>query len=438
MQGVATIKKRSRRRGMALVVVLMLLSILGLLFGLGGRGNGPSLQTAGESNARNIAYFTAQGALQRGLTELRTDPTYGGKTNGKFPGSGGSTFDIKVVRNTGGTPKATPAGVDIAPGSTLVMATGRAGSSERIVAGIVEETSSNSEGFAALVEGELKVRGGVVGAFSAPNGFAIADLVEEPGKAQLGSLTKEILIETRVPSDGTSAPLPGRVDGNVASADVDGDVNTPEPGVYSLDAGSQLAGETKLDSAPTLETPPLPGAYLGGPDVLKSTGSRTLLPGHYGRLKTDGDAELFLEPGDYHFDGDFKTFGVSKIHVNGSVRIFVKGRFASDDDSYVNYNGDPRNCEIVLTSAPDNSGKVGWVSHASYVWARIKPLNGSLGISGTLFGDVQGGGVDVIGDPDGSGALHYFTELGEEGGGGGGEIGLGGGELRYATTWTVK
>ena len=105
MQGVATIKKRPRRRGMALVVVLMLISILGLLFGLGGRGNGPSLQTAGESNARNIAYFTAQGALQRGLTELRLDPAYGGKTNGKFPGAGGSTFDIKVVRNTGGTPK---------------------------------------------------------------------------------------------------------------------------------------------------------------------------------------------------------------------------------------------------------------------------------------------------------------------------------------------
>lgn len=438
MQGVATIKKRPRRRGMALVVVLMLISILGLLFGLGGRGNGPSLQTAGESNARNVAYFTAQGALQRGLTELRLDPSYGGKTKGKFPGAGGSTFDIQVVRNTGGAPKPTPAGVDIAPGSTLVIATGRAGSSERVVAGIVEEAAATSDGFAALVEGDLRVLGGVVGAFSAPNGFAIADLVPEAGKAQLGSLTKEIVIETRVPTDGTP-PIPARVDGSVASANVDGDVSTPEPGVYSLDGGSQLAGETKLDSDPTIPNPPAPAPYLGGPDVLKSTGSRTLLPGHYGRLKASGDAELFLEPGDYYFDGDFKTFGVSKIHANGAVRIFVNGRFASDDDSYVNFEGDPRNCEIILSSPPDNSGRVGWVSHASYVWARIKPLNGTLGISGTLFGDVQGGGVDVIGDPDGSGALHFFTELGEEGGSsGGGGIGLGGGDLRYATTWTVK
>jgi hypothetical protein len=419
---------------MALVVVLMLISILGLLFGLGGRGNGPSLQTAGESNARNIAYFTAQGALQRGLTELRLDPAYGGKTNGKFPGAGGSTFDIKVVRNNGAKPKRTPAGVDIAPGSTLVMATGRAGSSERVVAGIIEEVGATSDGFAALVEGELKVRGGVVGAFSAPNGFNKADLVEESGKAQLGSLTKEIRVETRVPASGP--PIPARVDGNIASPNVDGDISTPEPGVYSLEQGSQLAGETKLDSAPTLPAPPAPAPYLGGPDVLKATGSRTLLPGHYGRLVTSNDAEVFLEPGDYYFAGDFKTFGVSKIHTNGAVRIFVKGRFTSDDDSYVNYSGDPRNCEIVLSGDPDTYGKVGWVSHASYVWARMKPMNGTLGISGTLFGDVQGGGVDVIGDPDGSGALHYFTELGEEGGGGG--IGLGGGELRYATTWTVK
>jgi hypothetical protein len=430
----------SNDRGMALVIVLVLISILGLLFGLGGRGSGLSLGSAGQSNARNIAYFTAQGALQRGLTELRRDPAWTGTKNAPFPGIGGKTYDIQVITNTKTTPQPTPAGVDIAPGSTLVLATGRAGSSERTVAGIVEAAGTAGSGYAALVQGEFLVRGGTVGAFSAPNGFALADMVPESGVAQIGSLNQKIVIQDREQEPDSLGPLPpvqAKVDGTVASPDVDGDISTAEPGVYSVENATQLSGETKLDAPPTLNLPSPPPNYLGGPAIVKNGGSKTILPGHYDNVALHNDTILYLEPGDYYFKGDFRTHDTSQVHTKGAVRIFIDGLLVSGGTSSLNHEGDPRDCEIVLSGlAPGPEGKVGWVSSESHAWARIKPLNGTLGVSGTIFGDVQGAGVDIIGDPDGSGALHFFTELAEEGGGIGSEAGDG--DLIYATTWTVK
>ena len=423
---------------MALIVVLVLISILGMLFGIGGREDGLSLATAGQSTERNMAYFVAQGALQRALTELRDDPNWTGVTGADFPGGVNQTYDVQLFSNTTGAPKATPAGVKIAPGTTLVLATGHIGDTSHKMAGILTSAGSDSPGFACLTQGDFYLSGARIGAFDAPNGsFAIADLNFQEGMAQIGSLNSVIEIKTQAadPDAGTPA-RPTIVDGSIASDQLDGSVETQDPGVYVMDPDSVIGGEKRLDAPPTLSFDPIP-TYLGGPDISESAGVRTLLPGHYNSLNLTNDAYLHLEPGDYYFKDLFRTFDTSRIYTKGKVRIFVGGRCATNGTSSLNHEGDPRNCELIMTKdgSTVSDGTAGWMSQESYAWARIKVPRGKLGVSGTIYGDVQADSVKVTGDPDDSGAINFFTDLAEPGGG---PLDGVGGTFIYSSTWTVQ
>lgn len=430
--------KRRTGRGMALIVVLVLISILGMLFGIGGREDGLSLATAGQSTERNMAYFVAQGALQRALTELRADETWGGTTGAAFPGGANQTYDVQLFSNTTGVAMATPAGVEIAPGTTLVLATGHIGDTSHKMAGILTAGESVNPGFACLTQGDFYLNGARINAFNAPNGsFAIADLNFQEGMAQIGSLSSEIEVLTREadPIEGTPA-RPTIVDGDIASDQLDGSVETQDPGVYAMDPDSSIGGEAVLDAPPTLEFAPIP-TYLGGPNILHAAGSRTLLPGHYDALNLRNDAVLYMEPGDYYFQNNFRTLDTSQLYTNGQVRIFVGKRLATNDTSSVNHEGDPRNCELILTGdgAGTNDNTTAWISNESHVWARVKVPRAKLKVSGTVFGDVQADSVSVTGDPDDSGAINFFTDLAEPGGDG--TLG-GGGDFVYSSTWTVQ
>jgi type II secretory pathway pseudopilin PulG len=428
-------KLEKQRRGMALIIVLVLISILGLAFGLGGGGGGLSVTTGASATERNKALFVAKGALQRSLLELRNDPAWMGQGCTNFPGGTNQTYEVKVIANTTGAPLATPAGVDIAPGTSLVLATGRLGDTECKVAGLLQAAGATAPGFAALTQGRFRIEGGKVGGFSAPNGFALADLVPEPGVAQIGSLGAEVKVLTTPADPGKGTPaLPSTVDGVVASDQVDGDVNTQEPGVYAVDPGSTVAGETQLTAPPTLTFGAAPN-YLGGPDVYHNVGTKTILPGHYNRFETLGDSEIFLEPGDYYFKKRFEMRDNSRLHANGKVRIFLKDRVSVTDYASLNFEGDPRDCEVTLTGTGDGNGFLGWLpGHNGVVWARIKAPNATVGVSGDVYGDVQADSVRILGDADGSGSINYFTDLANPSGGGGGV----GGNFVYSSTWIVQ
>lgn len=237
---------------------------------------------------------------------------------------------------------------------------------------------------------------------------------------------------TRAPDATNPAPLAARIDGVVASTNVDGDFDTVDPLAYAMDPETVLSGETQLTAAPAPKYPATP-TYLGGPQIVHGAGSHTVLPGHYSKFWVAGNSDIYLEPGDYFVDGNFHTFDTAKIHAKGPVRFFVNGIISVNDDSSVNHENDPRDFELVVTGPPNGAGTTGWISEESHLWARVKAPTGTLKISGTVFGEVHAEGLKVNGDPDGSGAVFFFTDLAAAGPGP-----AGGGTYVYSSTWTVK
>lgn len=419
-------KKSFQRNGMALFVVLIMLSLLGLLFGVGARGGAMSLTTGNLSNERNEAYFVAYGALQRALLELRADSTWAGTAGTKFPGPEKHKYDVTVFENTTGAPMPTPAGVDLPPGEKLVLASCRIGSVERKIAGLITQAPSGSEGFAALTNGDMDLFGAKIGAFDAPNGFGLADMVMNPGKAQVGSVNARVDIKAR----NIIPPLPAQIDGVVASERVDGDSNTADPGAYTIDATSSLGGETQLSAPPSPAFPASP-AYLGGPSVVHDTGCLTIGPGHYDQIMVRNDGELTLEPGEYFINGDLSAWDTSRVYTNGAVRIFVNGAMKTNQTSSFNHESDPRDCEIFIEG--DGADWAGLISNESHVWARLKAPDSRLTVSGTIYGDVQLDQLVVRGDHDGSGAIYFFTDLSTST-----TVSSSTGNEVYSTIWTVQ
>ena len=414
---------------MALVVVLTLLSIMGLLFGVAGNHQGLSIKASGADSEIDSAYFVSHGALQRALTELRNDPDWGGKMNGQFPGRNDARFDIEIFRNTGGTPKPTPAGVEIPPNTTLVLSTGRVGNSSRLMAGILGMSNTGTSGFAALAREQLLVKGGRVSAFTTSGGFSTAEMEPVPLAGQLASIDEAVEMVASDP-DEAGVILPAEVDGVVASDRVDGDTSTVEADAYSIDELSSFGGETQLTDPPALEDIAVPN-YEGGLAIWAGGGTKTITPGHYDKFNSVADATVIMEAGDYYFSGDFRMKEDSKVLTNGPVRIFAQNQFQVSDKSALNFEGNPKDCEVILTQTKD-TGWVGIIGGEGSIWGRVKASRGPFLVSGYLYGDLQAKDISIYGETNGSGTVKFFTDLGEVSS----EAVVG--NFIYTTTWVVR
>lgn len=429
-------KKRSKR-GMAMVVILSILTILGLLTGLVGKSAGVALAQNQRANEQDQAHFIAYGGLQRVLISLRTDPAWGTATGTYLNYPGGSKVKAYVIRNTTGAPKSTGFGIDVPPDTTLVVSRGTASDTERLLAATVRTTTAASSGFGMLGGTSLTIKGATIDAFDAPGGdFTLAGRTPVTNSLQVGATDGVTRIVDRTLTDGTT--LFANIDGSVASDQVDGDLDTQEAGVYTLSPNATLAGETALDTAAELDPMPTP-TYLGGDDVdVTGWDSKTLLPGHFNSIHVCDDAKIYLEPGDYYIKGNFEAWDRAYIKPLGEVRLHFNSAVHISNESKVNYERDPRDLEIFITG-PENgpypwlpwsknrravdpyrlyagASRRGTIGSEAKVFAKVRAAESKFHISGYLFGDIQADKLDIGGDADGSGRLSYFAGLGQDGG----------------------
>lgn len=423
---------------MALVIVLSIAAIVGLLAGVLASDTAILMHQAGSSRGGSTAEYVAKGALQRALLELDNDPDWTGTSDQQFPGDPDKTFTLQLYTNSASAlePLSTPAGVELPPGSSLVLATGQAGNEAKRVAGLLVAESEGGAGFAGLSQRHVAMNGGTVNAFSAPQGdFSMEALEFDSTAGQIGSISSYVNLKQREMPNDPDTIVYAKVEGAIAAADLDGDPTTPDDNAYQLEAGTSIGDEVKLDAPPEID-PPTPGiTYLGGVDEACDNGEHIVTPGHYNSLHFSGDVEVTLEAGDYYIKENFEAWGDAVIRTNGPVKMYVDGLLHIAGDAAVNFEGNPADYELELTgdrpsyqwlphsanwlsSSPYSPGGVahhGSTSHHGKIWGRVRAPESRFVVSGYIFGDLQADGISFYGDPDGSGVLSFFKEFAEGG-----------------------
>ncbi|MFA5508808.1 MAG: hypothetical protein WC423_25510, partial [Vulcanimicrobiota bacterium] len=396
------------------------------------------------------------GGLQRALILLRQDPEYAGG-GFSFPGNESAEITISVVQNDSPeNPKPTEYGLDLPPNTTMVVCEAVSSDTKRTLAGTVRTASETTPGFGMLSRRRLLVKGAKVGAFQAGPGddFSLAALEAVPNAVQIG--TTEGLTElTLKEKDGVT--LYPEVDGAIASDLVDGDPNTTEDSVYTLEEGSILGGETALDTPP--EMSPMPEAeYLGGADIdVRSTNAKTIGPGHYNSIHLCEDATLILDPGEYYIKGNFEAWERANVQVKGPVKIYLNSVLMTGQEASINLEQDPSKVEIFITGGessstyswlpwsrnmefeepwrPEGAPRRGTVGSQSKIFGQVRATDSKFHVSGYIFGDIQADILDVGGGVDGSGTVQYYVGLSE---GDGSIIPLDPAGFIYDNIWIVQ
>lgn len=313
----------SRRRGMALITVLLMTSVLflmvlALIVALRGE-----LFTSGQELNRTSALYLAEAGLADAMDALETNPTWSGVTNQAIPGVRGSyTVEFgsaapftseQSVNNLGGAgwaeshrgPSTVP------PNSALLIVRARVNGVERVLEATVTRGNSLPKlDDPLLTSGRIYLAGNVTvdGIKALDDNTPVAAGIH----SNMGGSANDVINWDAGPGD---------------TAVISGQVSTTSSGAGAIDMpGATIAGGTQTGAAAqALPTIDVSGTVLG----MSSAPTPTLNP----------SGATVLASGDYYLSGDVSLNGDlvlngARVYVNG--KLDVNGSVTGDGSLYVN------------------------------------------------------------------------------------------------------
>lgn len=327
-------------RGMALVSVLFLLSMLGMLASVAITRTLSLVHLEKRNVVLGQAEMTAYGGLSLALEELKLDPLWGGVVDGTLPALPGRVT-VKVFDNSASLTSTVSAdGVTVPPGTYLVKAVGNSGeSAPSTMYGILEAGVGGKYSRAVTTDKAMVIEGGTVDAFDssvAPVGTAN----RVAGAAPIGAAEAISVLK----ANGVA----GLVDGKVSN-------HLDQASGLTVDAASTVTGAYNQLSTPLNPSRSMPAvAFTSGPWIGPS-GNETveLAPGQYkGVLAKDDVTIRLVANGDYFIQNGIEFWGKSRLEVAPGVtaRVFTEGPILVYDEAQVNTGGKPSQLELLSYS----------------------------------------------------------------------------------------
>jgi len=383
-----------RRRGIAIVPVLLILALVAVI-GLAAIGlSADQLQVSLSQLSSERAHYAAEGGLTRALSELSKapPPLPPSVVSGTLPDNPtGDGFEVTVFDNVGGTTELVVPELDfpIPKGTLYVLSTGLArAQSGRVLA---------RRRVGALIQrlnGDFRV-GALADSFHM---WVPAVGLDPPtidaydsGAGPYGPATLVAGADV-VATNRASNPFPFKAIANY-SGDIRGNVRVGPGGGSDLlwDPGSVHGSISTLPEpmpCPTFTVPTLPAQSFPWSGPLDVGGSHTLPPGSYGDLMVIS-GRIDLQPGEYVFDSLYLSSGdIGFNDPSGSVVIYVRNSLnLVASDTILNSTRDPKKFKICY----DGTDPVGLYGGSESYCTVIAPradvtLTGSL--TKGLFGAV--------------------------------------------------
>ncbi|MHB2018050.1 MAG: DUF7305 domain-containing protein [Candidatus Xenobia bacterium] len=380
---------RRRPRGIAIVTVLLVLTLMFIIGGVMVQSTIVNQLQAQHAFVSREAFYAANAGIETMLLELQRNvpgnPTWSQTlTNVPMPNVAAS-YSVVVTNNcTGQSAVLSSNGVSVPPGFIYVLATGvdtPSGTSQQIGAMLQVPITTN---FAVFGSSGVTLSGNksVIDSFDSSKGVVPPQILTAPANVSVGTLGAVSL------SGG------GSIDGNVLLGPGESAASA-----VTTSGGSAVTGVvSNLSTAPTVLPAPTPLGVVGA--AVSTSTSMTLSPGNYQSLQVTGGTVTLLS-GTYYFPGGVVLSGNSSIAIqasNGPVNVVFGGTFDISGGSVVNDGGVPSTFNITGTAAATSATLTGGTS-ACFVFNAI---TADVTISGgsNVYGAIVAHSVDDTGGSD--------------------------------------
>ena len=369
--GIRKKKERGKKRGIALIAVLGLISTLSILsialIGL----TLAELKSAERYENRLVAFHQADGAIDQTLVNLRMNKSFGGipSTDYTIGRTAGIYFTIVTQSLTN-------------PNIYTILSTGNVGAAvsaygfqQRQISAIVDMTPSAGNGSGIFSNGAIQISGNVV----------IDAYDSREGPYNPLTATAEGNVGTNSTSPGFVVQLTGnvRVEGNL----------TIGPG-GNLATATQISGNATITGTKTAADALTPMTPVSIPSSLTDSGA----------LSVNGQNTVTLGSGTYYFSS-IDISGGGKLNVTGEATIYVSGDVNISGNGIGTASNLPPNLIINVEGAHNVS-----VSGDGDFYGKIYAPESSISVSGN--GDLYGALIGDTFSDSGNGNIHYDKALG--------------------------
>ncbi|MEW6281961.1 MAG: hypothetical protein AB1758_25375, partial [Candidatus Eremiobacterota bacterium] len=336
-----------RRRGIALVVVLLALLLLGVIAGGMAAVGSHTLQLSRSNLEGDQALLAADAGAWRTAGELVRNDAFPGYSPLALPTTG-ATYEVSVTKGPGTAPN----GAAVPSGMCYVLSTGQFGQTVRQV-GLLLQLSTSSFPTAAFAAEEIDlVDESEVDTWDSSQGRYPAG--GQPGKGNIGTnsmLPRSIRIEDESKVDGTAYVPAG----------------APPNAVRVIDESTLVGGVGTLPQLRPLPPVVLPADPSTAPSI-RVDRDVTLAPGVYGDVSLEDGAVLALTSGTYVFRSisldDASTIGLPR-DLTTPAEVYVQNRLEIIDGSILNSSALPAKLKFYVQQGPvvldDDSGSAFFV-----------------------------------------------------------------------------
>ena len=372
-----------RKRGIALVTVLMVIGILATITAAVITMGTGTLKTSFQNLQSEKALYAADAAGKLALVELANSASWPGLPLQNF-GSGPEQIQVDIFAS-GST---TPHGLTVPAGQTYVLATGISERGLRRQVGMTVTPGAGSLDFAVVADQSITLDGGSHIDSRDPLTDAV---LPDPSNIATNAITPPAIAL----SGGSS------IAGN-ANAGKDA-----APGAIQVTGGSSISGTQGNLTAPIpLDPVVLPSdPSLSPPTSLSGGVTQNLSPGVFGNVTVNGGSRLILAPGVYVFN-ELSLSGGGQMEISGGTEIYVKGDVNILVSSVINPSKNPSDLKFYVETGDVTVQAGGTAYYILYAPDSPVNLDGGADIYGTVVGEQLSltGGSYVHFDPSTSGA----------------------------------
>lgn len=380
-----------RRRGIALVVVLISIGLLGVIaWGMAAMG-AHTLDISRNAVQNDQALLAADGGAWRAVAELARNGGFTGWGTAQTLPTTGASYTVSIT-NAGDT---APDGQVVPADMVYVLSVGTHRGETRQVGLMLR--ASQSQFPAAVFAGEkvMLEDNSRVDSWDSTIGFYPAGA--QPIKAHVGTNrqnSNSIVVEDGSYVDGNLLVPPGA-----------------SPGATQIDGSTVTGSVITMAQTQTLDPVVLPAAPTGSDMEYESDSS--LAPGAYGHLEIENGAVVTLSPGTYVFNSiAMEEGGTIAIpdDATAPVEIYVAGEVEIEDGSVVNTSRKPSLLKFYVRDGPveldDDSGSAYFVCYAPEANVRFDDAS-------HMYGSLVGKDIEI----DEDSGVTYDLSLGSATGG---------------------